>query len=122
MSEQVTPRSVDVLQVVLDTEAFDDDQVVVGTPDSGWLPVADLAGVEVGVWQMTPGVITDIEADEIFCVIAGSGMVEFLDPAADPVELRPGVLVRLHAGWRTRWTIAQTLRKIAVVPGEVDQK
>lgn len=122
MTGQLLPHSVDVLQVALNAEAFPDDQVIAGAPDSGWLPVAELAGVEVGVWQMTPGVVTDVEADEIFCVIAGSGMVEFLDPAAEAIELRPGVLVRLQAGWRTRWTITQTLRKIAVVPGEVDQK
>lgn len=121
MTGSVLPQAADVLAVALTEDPFAAEQVVVGAPTSGWLPLADVDGVEVGVWQMTPGVVTDTEADEVFCVVAGRGMVEFLEPVADPVELRPGVLVRLHSGWRTRWTIAETLRKIAVVPREVDQ-
>lgn len=121
MSGSGSPLVADVLAVGIDEDSFAAEQVVVGAPTSGWLVLTDLDGVEVGVWQMTPGMITDTEADEVFCVVAGRGMVEFLDPVADPVELRPGVLVRLRSGWRTRWTITETLRKIAVVPGEVDQ-
>jgi uncharacterized protein len=99
-------------------EDFDAAQVVSGTPVSGWLPVATIDGVEVGLWEMTPGVVTDTEADEVFCILSGTGTVEFLDPAAPSLELRPGMLVRLHDGWRTRWSVTQTIRKIAIVPRE----
>jgi uncharacterized cupin superfamily protein len=54
----------------------------------------------------------------VFCVLAGRASVEFLDPPAAPIELVPGALVRLQAGWRTRWTVTETLRKIAVIEGE----
>lgn len=121
MSGPGSPLVADVLAVAIAEDSFAAEQLVAGAPTSGWLVLTDLDGVEVGLWQMTPGMITDTEADEVFCVVAGRGMVEFLDPVADPVELRPGVLVRLQSGWRTRWTITETLRKIAVVPGEVDQ-
>lgn len=121
MTGAVSPLVSDVLAVALPEDPFATNQVVAGEPTSGWLALTALDGVDVGVWQMTPGTVTDTEADEVFCVVAGRGVVEFLDPVADAVELRPGVLVRLQSGWRTRWTITETLRKIAVVPGEVDQ-
>ncbi|HAM44892.1 MAG TPA: cupin [Propionibacteriaceae bacterium] len=121
MTGTVSPLVSDVLAIAVAEDPFPAEQVVADAPTSGWLVLTDLDGVEVGVWQMTPGTITDTEADEVFCVVSGRGVVEFLDPVADPVELRPGILVRLQSGWRTRWTITETLRKIAVVPGEVAQ-
>lgn len=121
MSGQIAPLVSDVLAVAVAEDSFAAEQVVAGAPTSGWLVLTELDGVEVGVWQMTPGIVTDTEADEVFCVVSGRGVVEFLDPVTEPVELRPGVLVRLQSGWRTRWTITETLRKIAVVPGEVAQ-
>lgn len=108
----------DVLALVIGHEAFGDDQIVDGEPASGWMPLTGLDGIEIGVWEMTPGIVTDTETDEVFCVLAGRAQVEFLDPPAPPVDLHAGVLVRLHEGWRTRWTVTQTLRKIAVTPGE----
>ena len=30
------------------------------------------------------------------------------------IDLRPGAVVRLHAGERTEWTITSTLRKVYV--------
>ncbi len=122
MTGQIVPVVADVLAVTIAEEDFAADQIVAGAPTAGWLPLTEIGGTEVGVWQMTSGAVTDTEADEVFCVVAGRGVVEFLDPAADPVELRPGILVGLKSGWRTRWTVTQTLRKIAVVPGEVDPK
>ena len=45
-------------------------------------------------------------------VLSGDGTVRFADGSS--VELRPGVVVRLHAGERTEWEIRSTLRKIYV--------
>ena len=36
---------------------------------------------ELGVWEMTAGAMRDVEADEVFLVIAGRATVEFVDPA-----------------------------------------
>ena len=70
----------------------------------------------VGIWEMAPGVDEDVEDDEIFVVLAGAGTVEFLDdeggPALPTITLRPGSVVRLTEGMRTRWTVTETLRKI----------
>ncbi len=69
-----------------------------------------VGGTEVGLWEAGPGTDTDIEVDEIFLVVSGSGTVTFADGGT--VELRPGVLVRLHAGEQTTWHITERLRKL----------
>lgn len=107
-----------VASVAIEHEPYDPAQVRAGAPTSGWLPLAELDGTEIGVWEMTPGEASDTEADEVFCILSGRGRIDFIDPVAAPIELRPGVLVRLQAGWQTSWTVTETLRKIAVVPGE----
>ena len=65
---------------------------------------------EVGLWEAGPGSDVDVEADELFLVLSGEGRVSFDDGSS--LELRPGVLVRLHAGDRTTWEISQRLRKL----------
>ncbi len=118
MSQEDASAPFDALTIDVALEDYAADQIVDGHPASGWLPLTEVAGVEVGVWQMTPGVATDTEADEVFVVIAGAGRVDFVDSALPPIDLHPGVVVRLQSGWRTIWTVTQTLRKIAVVPRE----
>lgn len=65
---------------------------------------------EIGLWEAGPGTDTDTEVDEVFLVLAGAGSVAFEDGSA--IDLRPGVLVRLHEGDRTTWTITERLRKL----------
>jgi uncharacterized protein len=69
--------------------------------------------VEVGLWEIDAGHAEDTEADEVFVVLAGRGSVAFAD--GSQIELRPGVVVRLRAGDRTRWTIHERLRKVYVL-------
>jgi len=68
------------------------------------------ASVEVGLWEAGPGIDTDVEADEVFLVLSGAGTVTFADGSA--LDLRPGVLVRLHEGDLTTWRITERLRKL----------
>ena len=63
-----------------------------------------------GVWQITPGVIEDVEADEIFVVVAGRATVEVHD--GPTLELEPGVVGVLKAGDHAVWRIHETLRKV----------
>lgn len=72
----------------------------------------DSDGLDIGLWEMTPGVVTDVEQDECFLVVAGEGSVTFEDGTTLP--LRPGALVQLHEGERTTWTVIRTLRKVYV--------
>ncbi|MET0642030.1 MAG: cupin domain-containing protein [Jiangellaceae bacterium] len=91
----------------------DTEDVLGGRPTMGTLPLSDEAGVELGVWEITSGIVTDIEADEVFVVLSGRGRLEFDDGTS--TALAAGIVVRLRAGDRTRWIVYETLRKIYVL-------
>ena len=65
---------------------------------------------------MTPGVMNDVEADEVFVVLSGAATVEFAG-GSDTLELGPGDVVRLAAGAETVWTVTETLRKVYLAGG-----
>ena len=88
------------------------EQVVAGAPRAGFVALDASDAGEVGVWEMTPGAMTDVEVDEIFVVISGDATVASADPALPAIQLRPGSVVRLTAGMHTTWTVRETLRKV----------
>jgi uncharacterized cupin superfamily protein len=87
------------------------EQSVGGEPSTGITELGRFGGLEMGVWEMTPGVMRDVEADEVFVVLAGAATVEFDDGTA-ALTLRAGDVVRLAAGAATVWTVTETLRKV----------
>ena len=87
------------------------DQLVDGQPSTGVEELGQFGGLDVGVWEMTPGVMLDEEADEIFVVVSGSATVEF-DDGTTALSLQPGDVVRLAEGAKTVWTVTETLRKV----------
>ncbi len=89
------------------------DQIVSGSPSTGYI---ELEAAGIGVWEMTPGVMRDVEADEVFVVLTGDATVDFVEPALASIDLRPGSVARLTEGMRTVWTVRETLRK-AYLPG-----
>lgn len=97
-------------------EPLPPEEVVEGSPTTGSAVLAVLDGrdghdgLEVGIWEMTPGTATDTEVDELFVVLSGRATVTGIAP--DPVELVPGSVVRLTAGMQSTWTVHETLRKI----------
>lgn len=93
-------------------EPYGPDQTVEGEPAWALVEWGDFRGVDVGVWECTPGVFTDEEADEVFIVLSGTARVEFVEPALQPIEIGPGDTVRLTEGMRTVWHIHETLRKV----------
>ena len=91
------------------------DEVIDGAPTAGIHELGTFSGVDLGVWEMSPGVATDIEADEVFIVLSGRARIDFTEPALPPVEVGPGSIVRLTQGMRTTWTVTETLRKVYIV-------
>lgn len=87
------------------------DQVIDGHPHTGVGALGEFEGLEVGVWEMTPGVMNDVEADEIFVVLSGAATVEFSD-GTPTLRLSAGDVVRLAQGTPTLWTVTETLRKV----------
>jgi uncharacterized cupin superfamily protein len=95
----------------LDHQPVPHDQVVTGAPSTGSAALGVFGSHEVGVWEMTPGAMSDVEADELFVVVSGRATVEFVDTGAWML-LGPGDVVQLRAGARTVWTVTETLRKV----------
>lgn len=100
----------------LDHEPVPEDQRVAGSPTTAVWTLAELHGVEVGVWEMSVGGMRDIEADEVFVVLSGSAQVEFAD-GSPALDLNRGDVVRLAAGSHTIWTVTETLRKVYLTAG-----
>ncbi|MDR7184764.1 putative cupin superfamily protein [Microbacterium trichothecenolyticum] len=104
----------DAASLELGLEPLPADQVVQGSPATGFAELGEFGGIELGVWEHTPGASTDVEADEVFIVLSGSATVSFDDPALEPIELRAGSVARLTAGMHTVWTVSETLRKVYI--------
>jgi uncharacterized cupin superfamily protein len=98
--------------LVLEHEPVPADQVVAGAPATGYAALDSSDAGEIGVWEMTPGAMRDVEVDEVFVVLSGSGTVSFDD--GERVDLGPGSVVRLRAGEHTTWVVRETIRKIYV--------
>jgi len=87
------------------------EQRIEGNPQTGFAALGRFNGTEVGVWEMTPGVMRDVETDEVFVVLTGLGTVEF-EQTGQTVKLEVGDVVRLRKGQQTVWTITETMRKV----------
>lgn len=97
----------------LEPDPLDPSDVLEGDPVVSAADLTVARGVEVGIWEITPGVVTDTEADEIFIVLSGRGTVAFAD--GEILTLGPGAVVRLRTGERTVWTVTETVRKVYVL-------
>lgn len=107
-------RALDALTLTLDHGPLPTDQVVDGSPTTGFAELDAADGCVIGVWEHSAGTSTDVEADEVFIVLSGSGTLAFTSPALPAVELEPGTVVRLSEGMRTVWTVRETLRKLYI--------
>lgn len=90
------------------------EQQVEGGPTTGLVELGGVGGLELGVWEMSEGAMRDVEADEVFVVVAGRAEV-VVEGQSEPLRLAPGVVGRLQAGTRTVWTVTETLRKVYVL-------
>ncbi|MFJ5156580.1 cupin domain-containing protein [Streptomyces sp. NPDC088353] len=92
-------------------EPLEPEQIVSGTPEvTGKVVWESADGRQIrGIWQITPGVVTDVEADELFVVISGSATIEVEGGAT--LHVSPGDMAVLREGDRTTWTVHETLRK-----------
>ncbi len=117
MTEFLPNSAAHAAGLALDRQRVPGDQRVDGDPHTASAVLDVFHGVEVGVWEMTPGVATDVEVDEVFVVLAGSATIEFGD-GSPTLKVGPGDVVRLAAGAETVWTVDETLRKIYLTEAE----
>lgn len=105
--------AVDVASMMLDAgDPLDRSTVLDGSPEvhEALLWASEDGRVLRGVWQITPGTVTDVEQDEVFVVIAGRATVQVEDGAT--LDLEPGTMAVLARGARTTWIVHETLRKV----------
>lgn len=114
MTSLLPGTGVDAGALSLAHAALPASEVVSGTPTTGTVALDELSGVEVGIWEMTPGTASDTESDEVFVVLSGRARIDFVEPSLPSIEVGPGSLVRLAEGQRTVWTVTETLRKVYV--------
>ena len=100
----------DAAELALVHEPVNASQVVAGSPTTA---VSELDET-TGVWEMSPGAMSDVEVDEVFVVLSGEATVDFVEPERPSIELHAGSVARLEAGVRTVWTVRETLRKVYV--------
>ncbi|MER6563721.1 cupin domain-containing protein [Streptomyces sp. NPDC001027] len=100
-----------VPDAALEPDPLDPAQVVSGSPQvSGKVLWQSDDGRQIrGIWQITPGVVTDTEADELFVVVSGSATIEV--EGGPTLTVGPGDMAVLREGDRTTWTVHETLRK-----------
>lgn len=107
-----TPASfaVHIPDAELEPEPLDPAQIVSGEPAvTGKVLWESPDGKQRGIWQITPGVVTDTEANELFVVVSGRATVVVEGGAT--LEVGPGDACVLREGDRTTWTVHETLRK-----------
>ncbi len=112
MREPVSTFAVAVMDLELEPEALDPSQVLAGKPvlSNHTLFESEDGRIIRGVWQCTPGAVSDVEQDELFVVVAGRASVEV--EGGPTLELYPGVAGVLARGAKTVWTVTETLRKV----------
>ncbi|NUR84622.1 MAG: cupin domain-containing protein [Nonomuraea sp.] len=98
--------AVPVHDVRLAPDELAPEQIVAGAPRTSSF---DLGGGR-GIWEITPGVVTDVESDEIFVVLSGRATIAV--EGGTTIEVGPGDVAILAAGARTTWIVHETLRKV----------
>jgi uncharacterized cupin superfamily protein len=111
------PFALAVADAALVPEPLDPERILAGEPRVASVVLHESlpAGpggraVERGIWEITPGVVADVEADEVFVVLSGRATIAF--EGGTTLEVGPGDVAVLPEGAVTRWTVHETLRKV----------
>ncbi len=81
-----------------------------GHPTTGFQTLSVQGGYEIGVWEMAPGSMRDVEVAEVSLILGGMGTVTHGDGRVEVLE--PGLELVLDDGEETVWVIESTVRKI----------
>jgi uncharacterized cupin superfamily protein len=126
MTEILVPETADLARMVtaagtfsvptgdvrLSSDELDPAQILAGSPRVSSIELWSSAdGTQSrGIWEITPGTVTDVESDEMFVVLSGRATVEVEGGAT--IDLVPGSVCLLAEGARTIWIVHETLRKV----------
>jgi len=90
-------------------------EITAGDPQASDLTLYRDDFVECGVWEVTPGTFLgeNIGFGEHMHVLTGKATITSADGTT--LELHPGLSFVALPGWRGRWQVHETLRKIYVI-------
>jgi uncharacterized protein len=103
--------AVHIADLDLDPDTLDPASIVEGSPQT-WNRVvweSEDGRIIRGVWQISPGIVVDTEAHEMFVVIAGRATIAI--DGGSTFDVGPGDMGVLEEGARSTWTVHETLRK-----------
>jgi len=95
--------------VTIPLEPVGDDRT---EPSAGWIELASISEMDMGVWDHTVGTSLHTEDDEVFVIV--SGRVTVTEDGGDPVDFGPGDVGILTAGTKTAWIVHERVRKVWV--------
>jgi uncharacterized protein len=86
-----------------------------GDPIESILELSDDGRVSTGIWACTPGSFPSAREgySEVMTFVAGDATITDDDGTEHPVAA--GTTIVLNDGWRGRWTIRETVRKVYVI-------
>jgi uncharacterized cupin superfamily protein len=90
---------------------------VAGAPIESVYEIHAEEGLEVGVWEITPGSFRTSKdgISEVMHFISGSGTIDGDDGTTTVIA--PGVVLITPDGWSGTWHVSETVRKVyAIVP------
>lgn len=75
-------------------------------------------GLEVGLWECTPGRFTAARENNSETCHILSGRVSLHSPDGTTQEVGPGEMLVLPKGWKGEWTIHEHTRKLYIIHAE----
>jgi uncharacterized cupin superfamily protein len=86
-----------------------------GDPQIAVADVSDTDGIQVGVWECTPGgwPVVDRPNTEVATILSGKAIIT--DANGTERTLVEGSVVTLPKGWTGRWDVVETTRKVYVI-------
>lgn len=90
-------------------------RVLAGEPRTGERVLVARDGLEIGVWEVTPGEFASAKPDvgEIMQFLAGEGTITHADGTV--TRITPGTIVTLEPGWTGTWRVTTTVRKVYTI-------
>jgi uncharacterized protein len=103
--------SLRIADAELDPDPLDPAAILAGDPQASDAVIWESEDGRIvrGIWQCTPGVVADVEQDEMFVVVSGRASIAFEDGRM--LDVGPGDMGVLSRGARTTWTVHETIRK-----------
>ena len=86
-----------------------------GEPDTSGITFFSGHGVDVGVWECTPGGWAIVNRPNTETMMLLEGTVTITPADGEPVELTEGDVFVLPKGWSGRWDITETVRKFYII-------